>query len=261
MTFDGKDYILRQITIDPAVPPLALHDGTLYALIAQGTLSHYRSDCSVDGIYSAGNTLIEPSGSDHVHIGNNSQTTPLVLEVVYVNPAAAPLRRCCALLTANYPADGAEELNRTGIDSSPDTKLAARRCNGASVASSMSGSLAKSCSNMIPSLQPGQLIAQTEMSSEAEGHVRIRCAADIEPFGVQEHGLVEICRFEEQQHLLTCLQLRAEEIGVTGQGSSHVLDRRGPPQQSPPLPREWHRDRRLAPGAGPDGAVAVPCRR
>ncbi|GAA3165601.1 hypothetical protein GCM10020255_050960 [Rhodococcus baikonurensis] len=68
------------------------------------------------------------------------------------------------------------------------------------------------------------------MSSEAEGHVWVRCAADIELFGVEEHGSVEICRFEEQQHFLACLQLRTEEIGITCQGSSHVLDRRRPPQ-------------------------------
>lgn len=104
VTFDGKDYILRQITIDPGGSTgWHFHDGTLYALIAQGTLSHYRSDCSVDGIYSAGNTLIEPSGSDHVHIGNNSQTTPLVLEVVYVNPAGSPLSEDAAPPNCQLP--------------------------------------------------------------------------------------------------------------------------------------------------------------
>ncbi len=101
---DGKDYILRQITIDPGGSTgWHFHDGRLYALIAQGTLSHYRSDCSVDGIYSAGNTLIEPSGSDHVHIGNNSQTTPLVLEVVYVNPAGSPLSEDAAPPNCQLP--------------------------------------------------------------------------------------------------------------------------------------------------------------
>ena len=79
------------------------HDGVLYAAVAGGTLSHYRSDCSVDGIYQTGNTLIEPSGSDHVHIGNNSQTTPLVLLVVYVNPTGSPLSEDAAAPNCQLP--------------------------------------------------------------------------------------------------------------------------------------------------------------
>ncbi|XGU19057.1 cupin [Rhodococcus sp. 3Y1] len=97
VTFDGKDYILRQITIDPGGSTgWHFHDGTLYALIAQGTLSHYRSDCSVDGIYSAGNTLIEPSGSDHVHIETTRRQHHWCSRSSTSIRRAAPLRRCCA---------------------------------------------------------------------------------------------------------------------------------------------------------------------
>ncbi|MDI9916502.1 cupin [Rhodococcus sp. IEGM 1379] len=92
VTVGDKDYVLRKITVEPGGSTgWHFHDGTLYGFVAAGTLSHYRSDCSVDGIYQTGNTLIEPSGSGNIHIGNNSQTTPLVLMIVYVNPSGSPL--------------------------------------------------------------------------------------------------------------------------------------------------------------------------
>lgn len=104
VTFGDKDYVLRQITVDPGGSTgWHFHDGVLYAAVAAGTLSHYRSDCSVDGIYQTGNTLVEPSGSDHVHIGNNSQTTPLVLLVVYVNPTGSPLSEDAAAPNCQLP--------------------------------------------------------------------------------------------------------------------------------------------------------------
>ncbi|MBJ8342727.1 cupin [Antrihabitans sp. YC3-6] len=104
VTIADKDYILRQITIAPGgTTGWHFHDGTLYALITSGTLSHYKSDCSVDGIYNAGATLVEPSGPGHVHIGNNSATTPLVLQVVYVNPAGSPLSEDAAAPSCELP--------------------------------------------------------------------------------------------------------------------------------------------------------------
>ncbi|MGH3797648.1 MAG: cupin domain-containing protein [Pseudonocardiaceae bacterium] len=67
------------------------HDGTLYVLVRQGTLTHHSWDCSIDGVYSAGNALVEPSGADHVHLGRNLGSTPVVLDVVYRNPTGSPL--------------------------------------------------------------------------------------------------------------------------------------------------------------------------
>ncbi|WP_033295648.1 cupin domain-containing protein [Amycolatopsis jejuensis] len=91
-TLGGKDYILREIKLAPGgTTGWHWHDGTLYAAVRQGTLTHNLSDCSVDGIFSAGQTLTEPSGSGHVHIGRNQGTVPLILDVLYVNPAGAPL--------------------------------------------------------------------------------------------------------------------------------------------------------------------------
>lgn len=104
VAFGGKDYVLRQITIDPGGSTgWHFHDGTLYAAVVAGTLSHYRSDCTVDGIYQTGNTLIEPSGSGNIHIGNNSQTTPMVLMVVYVNPTGSPLSEDAAPPNCQLP--------------------------------------------------------------------------------------------------------------------------------------------------------------
>ncbi|HKS49738.1 MAG TPA: cupin domain-containing protein [Amycolatopsis sp.] len=91
-TVDGKDYILREITVAPGGGTgWHFHQGTLYGLVRQGTLTHNAADCAVDGIYHAGDALTEPSGREHVHIGRNLGATPLVLDVLYVDPAGSPL--------------------------------------------------------------------------------------------------------------------------------------------------------------------------
>ena len=91
-TVGDKDYILREITIAPGGSTgWHFHDGTLFGYVTQGTLTHFHSDCSVDGVYSAGDSLVEKSGSDNVHIGRNLGSTPMVLDVVYVDPAGSPL--------------------------------------------------------------------------------------------------------------------------------------------------------------------------
>ncbi|ONK09710.1 cupin domain-containing protein [Streptomyces sp. MP131-18] len=87
----GRDYILREITVAPGGSTgWHYHEGTLYGWVANGTLTHNAADCSVDGIYDAGDFIVEPSGADNVHIGRNLGTTPLVLEVLYVLPDGAP---------------------------------------------------------------------------------------------------------------------------------------------------------------------------
>ena len=65
-TIDGKDYILRRITIaSGGSTGWHYHDGTLYAFVEQGTLTHDESNCQVDASYGPGSTFIEPSGADH----------------------------------------------------------------------------------------------------------------------------------------------------------------------------------------------------
>lgn len=91
-TVGGKDYILREITLEPGGSTgWHFHDGTLYAFVKQGTLSHFDSSCAPDGTYKEGATFTEPSGAGHVHIGRNLGSEPIVLDVLYVNPAGSPL--------------------------------------------------------------------------------------------------------------------------------------------------------------------------
>jgi len=91
-TAGGKDYIVRQITIVPGGSTgWHYHDGTLYALVAKGTLTHTDFDCTTTDVYPTGSRFIEPSGADHVHIGRNLGSTPVVLDVLYVDPAGSPL--------------------------------------------------------------------------------------------------------------------------------------------------------------------------
>jgi quercetin dioxygenase-like cupin family protein len=91
-TVGHTDLILRDITIPPGqATGWHYHQGTLYAQVKQGTLSHFDSTCAADGTYHKGQFLSEPSGSTHVHIGRNLGRTNVVLEVLYVNPAGAAL--------------------------------------------------------------------------------------------------------------------------------------------------------------------------
>jgi quercetin dioxygenase-like cupin family protein len=92
VTVDDTDYILREITIAPGGSTgWHYHEGTLYAQVQRGTLTHHTSDCAIDGVYSTGSTLVEPSGADHVHLGRNLGSTPVILDVLYFNPAGSPL--------------------------------------------------------------------------------------------------------------------------------------------------------------------------
>jgi quercetin dioxygenase-like cupin family protein len=91
-TADGVDYVFREITIAPGGSTgWHWHDGRLYGVIKQGTLTHDQANCAVDGVYPAGSSVFEPSGSDHVHIGRNVGDTPLVMQILYVLPAGSPL--------------------------------------------------------------------------------------------------------------------------------------------------------------------------
>lgn len=91
-TVGDKDYILRRITI-PAGQSTGwhFHDGTLYAFVEKGTLSHFDSTCESSGVHPAGDALTESPGAQNVHIGRNLGTVPLVLDVLYVLPHGAPL--------------------------------------------------------------------------------------------------------------------------------------------------------------------------
>lgn len=84
-TAGGKDYIVRETTIQPGGSTgWHDHDGTLYAVVEQGTLTRTESDRTTSHTHTAGTTIVEPSGTDHVHIGRNLGT------------ASAPRSPCAA---------------------------------------------------------------------------------------------------------------------------------------------------------------------
>jgi quercetin dioxygenase-like cupin family protein len=92
MTDGGKDYVFREITIAPGGSTgWHSHDGQLFGVVKEGTLTHYRADCSVDGLYTGGQSIAEKGGPGYVHIGRNLGPDPLVLQVLYIDPAGAPL--------------------------------------------------------------------------------------------------------------------------------------------------------------------------
>lgn len=91
-TADGTDYVVRQITIAPGGSTgWHWHNGRLYGVIEEGTLTHNMADCSVDGVYPAGSAVFEASGPDRVHIGRNLGDAPLVMRIMYVLPAGSAL--------------------------------------------------------------------------------------------------------------------------------------------------------------------------
>jgi quercetin dioxygenase-like cupin family protein len=94
-TVGDSDYVLREITIQPGgTTGWHFHDGTLYAAVREGTLTRTMSDCTTTFTHPTGTTLVEEPS--HVHIGRNLGTAPMVLLVLYVNPAGSPLSQDAA---------------------------------------------------------------------------------------------------------------------------------------------------------------------
>ncbi len=92
MTDDGKDYVFREITIAPGGSTgWHSHDGELFGVVKEGVLMHNRADCTMDGLYVVGQSIAEKGGPGYVHIGRNAGPGPLVLQVLYIDPAGAPL--------------------------------------------------------------------------------------------------------------------------------------------------------------------------
>ncbi|GHH28216.1 cupin domain-containing protein [Lentzea cavernae] len=88
----GTRYVLKEITIAPGGSTgWHYHPGPVKGVVTKGELTHHESDCSVDGVYRPGQFITESSGTGYVHIGRNLATTPLVLTVLYENPAGDPL--------------------------------------------------------------------------------------------------------------------------------------------------------------------------
>lgn len=91
-TVDGVDYIVTRITVAPgAGTGWHYHPGEVFGYIAEGTMTHYDGGCTVDEVYPTGAPVKEGVGSGFVHNGRNAGSTPLVMEVVYINPVGTPL--------------------------------------------------------------------------------------------------------------------------------------------------------------------------
>jgi quercetin dioxygenase-like cupin family protein len=91
-TVDGVDYVTREITIAPGGSTgWHYHDGRVFGVIREGTLTHNAADCTSDGVYPAGAPITERSGPEHAHIGRNLGPVPLKMWVVYITPAGSPL--------------------------------------------------------------------------------------------------------------------------------------------------------------------------
>ncbi len=89
-TLGGTDYILREITIAPGGSTgWHYHDGTLYAAVRSGHLSHYDSTCGSDGEHPTGDLFTERP--NYIHLGRNEGPDPLILDVLYVLPTGSPL--------------------------------------------------------------------------------------------------------------------------------------------------------------------------
>jgi quercetin dioxygenase-like cupin family protein len=89
---EARAYVFREITIAPGGSTgWHSHQGELFATVKEGILMHNRADCSMDGLYVAGQDITEKGGPGYIHIGRNVGPTPLVLQVLYVDPAGAPL--------------------------------------------------------------------------------------------------------------------------------------------------------------------------
>jgi quercetin dioxygenase-like cupin family protein len=91
-TVDGTTYTLKEITIQPGGGTgWHYHNGPVYGIVLKGVLTHSDANCATDGVYSSGDFIAEMSGADHVHIGRNLGSTPVILDALYVDPAGSAL--------------------------------------------------------------------------------------------------------------------------------------------------------------------------
>lgn len=88
---DGTEYTVTRITVAPGGGTgWHYHPGEVFGFISEGAMTHYTDGCTVDAVYTAGAPVKEGEGPGFVHNGRNEANTPLVMEVVYINPVGAP---------------------------------------------------------------------------------------------------------------------------------------------------------------------------
>lgn len=88
---DGVHAVAREITIEPGGSTgWHYHDGPVLGIVRAGTLTHPGADCA-PVVFETGAFIDEPSGRDHLHVGQNLGSEPVILDVVYLVPIGSPL--------------------------------------------------------------------------------------------------------------------------------------------------------------------------
>lgn len=92
---DGVEYVVTRVTVAPGGGTgWHFHPGEVFGFIREGTMTHWNiggnGGCTVDAVYATGAPVKEGVGPGFVHNGRNEGTTPLVMEVVYINPVGMP---------------------------------------------------------------------------------------------------------------------------------------------------------------------------
>ncbi|MEU7065963.1 cupin domain-containing protein [Streptomyces sp. NPDC051578] len=78
---EASDLVGREIVIAPGeCTGWHYHDVPLMAVVKSGTLTRILHDDTVE-VHPAGTTFVEPAGIDHIHLGRNLGTEPVVLQV------------------------------------------------------------------------------------------------------------------------------------------------------------------------------------
>jgi mannose-6-phosphate isomerase-like protein (cupin superfamily) len=92
---DGTEYVVTRITVAPGgATGWHYHPGEVFGYISEGAMTHWEAGadggCGVDAVFPTGAPVKEGVGPGFVHNGRNEGSTPLVMEVVYINPVGAP---------------------------------------------------------------------------------------------------------------------------------------------------------------------------
>ncbi|HEX2283687.1 MAG TPA: cupin domain-containing protein [Mycobacterium sp.] len=89
-TVEGVDYITRRLTVQPGGSTgWHYHDGRVFGVIREGTLTRTMADCS-EVVSPMGSAVTEESGPNHAHVGRNLGPVPVVAWVVHIAPAGTP---------------------------------------------------------------------------------------------------------------------------------------------------------------------------
>ncbi|MFE2327176.1 cupin domain-containing protein [Streptomyces sp. NPDC059385] len=80
----------REVVIPPGgCTGWHFHRVPLDAMVLAGTLTRVLSDGTVE-IHPAGTAFVEPAGIDHIHLGHNLGSEPVVLHITPALPAGTP---------------------------------------------------------------------------------------------------------------------------------------------------------------------------